>query len=329
MRKTVVLSDCHLGYEGFNEVEFKGFLDFLETEGGVSRLVLLGDMLELWRTDPVKSFSIAHGYLERLHQLAKETYYVVGNHDYHIRPSCLISGAGDEFAGTIAYHPYLVDGDLFLIHGDYFDIHGLPIWENTIYAVYEAIYHMDKPMVASLEGCFWDPIQLLRKWIQLYQKSPAKAKLQSPAEYLSTIVNLKKRSEVKRLDRGIKYLTDKPDVAVQMFVPTYLRHHLPDQLPLLVDPTAMKKIDTAPRRSLLSKRNPVELAREISGNAGIGKVIYGHTHKAENSPSKGYWNTGSWVDGESTFAEIQDGQVQVYRFKQGKKTAIAEEDHAS
>jgi len=187
---------------------------------------------------------------------------------------------------------------------------------------------MDKSMVASLEGCFWDPIQLLRKWIQLYQKSPERARLQPPAEYLGAIVNIRKRSEVKRLDRGIKYLARKPDVAVHMFVPTYLRHYLPDQLPSLVGPTAMKKIDIAPERSLLSKKNPVELAREISGNAGIRKVVYGPTHKAESNLAKGYWNTGSWVDGESTFAEIEDGQVQVYRWKEGQKVRIGEEGRA-
>jgi len=329
MPKTIVLSDCHLGYDGFNKKEFKQLLDHFQSEGRISRLVLLGDILDLWRIDPVKSFSVAQEYLESLHQLAKETYYVVGNHDYHVRSSCLVSGLGEKFAWTIAYHPYLVDGDLFFVHGDYFDIYQLPIWENTVYAVYEAIYHMDKSMVASLEGCFWNPIKLLREWIRLYRKSPARARSQPLAEYLSAVVNVQKRSEIAKLNRGVKYLSQNPNVAVQMFVPTSMRDRLPDQLPTLLSRTAMREIDTAPRRSLLSKRNVVDLAREISGNMGISRVIFGHTHKAESNPSKSYWNTGAWVDGESTFAEIEDGQVQVYRLKQGQKVPIAEEGRAS
>jgi UDP-2,3-diacylglucosamine pyrophosphatase LpxH len=125
-QKTIVLSNCYFGYEGFDEAEFRRFLDHLQSEGGVDRLVLLGDILDLWRIDSVKSFSVAQEHLKKLHHLAKETYYIVENHDYDIRQSCLTSGHGEKFAWTIAYHAYLVDRDLSFVHREYLDIQGLP-----------------------------------------------------------------------------------------------------------------------------------------------------------------------------------------------------------
>jgi len=334
MSKTVIMSDCHFGYERFNRLEFERFLDRLQREGDVTRLVLLGDVFDLWRADPVNSISFAYGYLERLQKLGVETHYVVGNHDYHNWISCLALGLQESFLWMKVHYPHLVlDGEIFLVHGDYFDIHRFKAAEKAIYAVYEAIYYAYEPVVRALEKYFWNPLELLKKWVELYGRSPAKAKRDPLAEYLKTIVNVEKASEVRELSRGLKYLSDNTDVAVQMFVPAYMRPSLRDELPSLLRRRITKKgraeimgIDiSAPVRVILFEKRPLDLAREISGNTGISKVIYGHTHKAENKSSQGYWNTGSWVDGESTFAEVEDGQVSVYRFKEGQKTAIPEQ----
>jgi UDP-2,3-diacylglucosamine pyrophosphatase LpxH len=319
--KTVVISDPHFGYSGFNKPEFDNFLDYLKGGGKVSRLVLLGDIFDLWRVDATEAVSFGYNYIEKLREVCNDIYYLAGNHDYHSRESWRVRDLA-RFLGMTPYYPYLVlDENVFLTHGDYFDIYEIKIAEIAIYAVYEAIYHMDKSLVGSLEDYFWNPVALLRKWLQLYGRSAAKAKAEPPAQYLSTMLNLSSRAEVKKLDEGLDYLAENPKVAVQMFVPTTMRADLGTELPRLMTRKKMRGIDTAPVRSLLSK-NLVELARKISGRPGIEKIIYGHTHKAENNPSKGYWNTGSWVEGESTFCEIEDGQINVYRLKNGQKTVV-------
>jgi len=331
MVKTVIISDCHFGYERFNNLEFERFLDQLQREGDVARLVLLGDIFDLWRADPVNSISFAYGYLERLQKLGVETHYVVGNHDYHNWISCLALDLRENFLWMKVHYPHLVlDGDIFLVHGDYFDIHRFKVAEKAIYAVYEAIYYAYEPVVRALEKYFWNPVELLKRWVELYRRSPAKAKGDPLAEYLKTIVNVESPREVHELNRGLKYLADNVDVAAHIFIPAYMRPTLRDELPSLLKRritkrrrTGIKRIDTsAPVRVMLFKKRPLDLAREISGDAGITKVIYGHTHKAENMSSEGYWNTGSWVEGESTFAEAIDGEIHLYRMMKGIKTEI-------
>lgn len=322
MPKTVVISDSHFGYSGFNKSEFDSFLGYLKRGGDVSRLVLLGDIFDLWRVDATEAISFGYDYIQKLREVCDDIRYVAGNHDYHSRESWRIREL-TRFFGMKPDYPYLIlDENVFLVHGDYFDIHEVKTAEVAIYAVYEAIYHMDKSVVASLEDYFWNPIALLRKWLQLYGKSTLKAKAQPPMGYLSTMINLRSRAEINELKQGLDYLAKNRGVAVQMFVPTSMRANLGKKLRRLMTKEEIRRTDTARVRSILSKKNPVELAREISGKPGIGKAIYGHTHKAENNPSKGYWNTGSWVDGESTFCEIEDGQVNVYRLKNGQKNLV-------
>ena len=182
---------------------------------------------------------------------------------------------------------------------------------------------MDKSALASLEDYFWNPIDLLKKRLQSYRVPLVAAEGRPPATYLAT-VNLLNPDEVDQLKRGLDYLSNNRGLVVQMFVPTSMRANMSKELPLLLSPEELRSVDTSPVRTVLSERNLVELAREISGKQGIRKVIYGHTHKAENRSSKGCWNTGSWVDAESTFCEIEEGQVNVYRFKRGRKTTIPE-----
>ena len=324
MPKTVILSDCHFGYGGFNRPEFEGFLNLLQVEGDVSHLVLLGDVFDLWRADPVNAISSEYDYFERLRGLCHDVHYVVGNHDYHNRVLWSVRKQKD-FLGMTTHYPYWIsDEGIFLVHGDYFDIYGIRIAEKAIYAVYESIYHMVKSLVATLEDYFWNPVVLLKKWLELYRESPTKARGEPPAGYLATMINLNSPVEIDELERGLNYLTENPSLAVQMFVPSSMRSNLGNELPSLLSEAEMRGIDTAPVRSIMSEKSPLELAREITGDKQIEKVIYGHTHKAENKSSKGYWNTGSWVDGESTFCEVEDGRVTVFRFKEGRKNPIPE-----
>lgn len=81
-----VVSDLHLG-DGSSSFARQGkdtlflhFLDHIEREGG--QLILLGDLLELWRFSLDAVIEQWHGLLDRLLQL--QAVYIPGNHDAQV-----------------------------------------------------------------------------------------------------------------------------------------------------------------------------------------------------------------------------------------------------
>lgn len=332
MGTTVLFSDLHFGYEKFNKTEFEGFLTYLENKSDLSKLLILGDIFDLWRADAIDSVTFGWPYIERLRNLKVETHYVIGNHDYHNWISCQAAGRTNFLWMNIDY-PCQIFDSVFVTHGDYFDVYALKtkIVQDAIYGVYEAIYHGDKTTVRVLERYFYDPVMLLYHWLQLYHKKPELAKADPVAGYLRPFVDIDSKQEVGKLEKGVKFLNEHPEIGVPMFVPAYSRPALKAELPRLKKPvtrkarTSLVSIDTsAPTRNLISSETPFEMAKKISGNANFTSVMFGHTHRAENKASQHWWNTGSWVEGESTFAEIENGNIHLYRFKNGSKTEILE-----
>ncbi|MGC9445334.1 MAG: UDP-2,3-diacylglucosamine diphosphatase [Candidatus Methanospirareceae archaeon] len=84
MTKTcIVVSDLHLGIPASNKSKFMEFLDELPDD--VERLILLGDIFDLWRRDPLGVMLDNTDILEKLMSLEPriDVTFVVGNHDYH------------------------------------------------------------------------------------------------------------------------------------------------------------------------------------------------------------------------------------------------------
>lgn len=82
----VAVSDVHAGTSSKSETLFRTFLDTIATQKEVEHLVLIGDILDMWRGDPDTIFEKYADILERLKELQqkKKVYYILGNHDYHI-----------------------------------------------------------------------------------------------------------------------------------------------------------------------------------------------------------------------------------------------------
>lgn len=80
----VVLSDLHLGTVESNKEHFRAFLAELGDE--VQRLILLGDIFDLWRRDPLGVLLENVDVLQQLLNLQPRVRvsFVVGNHDYHL-----------------------------------------------------------------------------------------------------------------------------------------------------------------------------------------------------------------------------------------------------
>lgn len=333
MGTTVLFSDLHFGYERFNKAEFERFLTYLEKESNASKLLILGDIFDLWRGDAIDSVAFGWPYIDRLRNLNVETHYIVGNHDYHNWLSCQRAARTDFLWLSVGY-PWQVFDSVFVMHGDYFDIYALraKVVQEAVYGVYEAIYHGDKTTVRALERYFYDPVMLLYTWLTLYRKKPEQAKADPIAAYVKPFVDIESKQEVNKLEKGVKFLNKHPEIGAQLFVPAYCRPALKAELPGFMRKrmtekarVSLTKLDTAtPTRNLIATETPFELGKKISGNENLKAVIYGHTHRVENKASQHWWNTGCWVEGESTFAEIESGNIHLYRLKNGTKTEILE-----
>jgi UDP-2,3-diacylglucosamine pyrophosphatase LpxH len=76
-----------LGYANCDKAGFDAFLDSLAARNDVTHLVLLGDVVDMWRRDASGVFLENHDTIRRILTLKSkgiQTYYVAGNHDYHV-----------------------------------------------------------------------------------------------------------------------------------------------------------------------------------------------------------------------------------------------------
>jgi Uncharacterized protein conserved in bacteria len=83
----LAVSDVHIGYEKANVDQFNQFLLEVSRRTDVTRLVILGDLVDMWRRDVSGLFLENHRTLELLLSLKQkiDVNYIVGNHDYHLR----------------------------------------------------------------------------------------------------------------------------------------------------------------------------------------------------------------------------------------------------
>ena len=82
----IVVSDIHLGYTT-QKHEFTSFLDHLD-EKPVDRLVIVGDLLDMWRRDiagVILENIDVFVKLEALQQRGVTIDIIAGNHDYHLK----------------------------------------------------------------------------------------------------------------------------------------------------------------------------------------------------------------------------------------------------
>jgi UDP-2,3-diacylglucosamine pyrophosphatase LpxH len=82
--KCIVVSDVHLGIPDSNRDKFMDFIDNLGTD--VERLVLLGDIFDFWRRDPVGVLLENIDIVQKLLSLEPRinVHFVIGNHDFHL-----------------------------------------------------------------------------------------------------------------------------------------------------------------------------------------------------------------------------------------------------
>ena len=83
MTDVVAFSDVHLGTAQCNRETFSQFVDAL-AEKPPKHIVILGDLLDLWRRNTGEVLIENRDVLTRLFTIDAHIHYVVGNHDYAI-----------------------------------------------------------------------------------------------------------------------------------------------------------------------------------------------------------------------------------------------------
>ena len=84
--KIVIVSDVHLGHKDCDKYSFNRFLDNLQSDEETTDLVLLGDIVDMWRRDAAGVFLENWEIVRKIISLKQKmrVHYVAGNHDYHV-----------------------------------------------------------------------------------------------------------------------------------------------------------------------------------------------------------------------------------------------------
>jgi len=118
----VFVGDVHLDRD---DADLPAFLDFLERLGTTSsRIVLMGDLFNLWIGRPEMQQQHHRDVLARLAELSARGItlrYLEGNRDYRIGP-CWPAGAS-EVAGQEGFVERFGGRSLFAVHGDLTNVH--------------------------------------------------------------------------------------------------------------------------------------------------------------------------------------------------------------
>jgi UDP-2,3-diacylglucosamine pyrophosphatase LpxH len=137
--KLFIVSDVHLGYKNCDKDAFNRFLDSLQSNTEITDLILLGDIVDMWRRDASGVFLENWDIVQKIISLKQKmrVHYVAGNHDYHV-----LYMQSHSYPFSFAKNLNFTDGDhtYTVIHGLEFDPHQKTvIMEALCHAMYDPL----------------------------------------------------------------------------------------------------------------------------------------------------------------------------------------------
>ncbi len=189
-KRIVVVSDVHLGTDKCDRPAFDSFLDWLRDEPEITDLVLLGDIVDMWRRDASGVFLESRETMGRLLSLQPriKLHYVAGNHDHHVQH---LKNAKEYFRYPFEFAPELTltDGPFTyrFIHGHELE-YGTRDEDPLMYMVIEALCHV----MSDGEGHFEDEVWGLvtRTWSEI--------------TYFISAITLRKKRQIKLAARRLQ-----------------------------------------------------------------------------------------------------------------------------
>jgi UDP-2,3-diacylglucosamine pyrophosphatase LpxH len=141
--KIVIVSDIHLGHKDSDKYSFHRFLDSLQTDKETTDLVLLGDIVDMWRRDASGVFLENWDIVQKIVSLKQRmrVHYVAGNHDYHV-----LQMQGRSYPFSFTKNLKFKDGDhtYTICHGHEFDPQQKAIlMEALCHVMYDNVENFD------------------------------------------------------------------------------------------------------------------------------------------------------------------------------------------
>ena len=123
----------------------------LQHDQEVTHLVLLGDVVDMWRRDASGVFLESHDILEKILALSKKmnVYFVAGNHDYHLLH--LINKPGRRYPIQFSHDLVLPDGNY-----QYLFKHGWEYDPEQQRPIMEAMCRVMSDEMGGVESAIWN-----------------------------------------------------------------------------------------------------------------------------------------------------------------------------
>lgn len=189
-KKIVVISDLHLGCDRCDKKALNEFLDSLQKRDDVTDLVLLGDVVDMWRRDASGVYLENREIINKLVDMPQhvKVHYLAGNHDRHV-----LRLKNDK---PFIRYPFDFQPDLELKddpyiyrfeHGHEFE-YGPEKDDPTMYAVMEALCRAMSDEQGDVEDHVWN--FFTRTWTDM--------------DHLLAIFNGSKEREVRGRTRRLR-----------------------------------------------------------------------------------------------------------------------------
>lgn len=197
-RKIVVISDLHLGTDKCDSSALDRFLDWLRDEPEVTDLVLLGDIVDMWRRDASGVFLENREMIGKLLSLQPRItlHYVAGNHDHHVQH---LKNVKEYFRYPFEFATELIINDgpytYRFIHGHELE-YGTRDEDPMMYMVIEALCRVMSDGEGSFEDEVWGLVT--KTWSEI--------------SYFFAAITLRKKRQVKL---AVRRLQSDPQVRLE------------------------------------------------------------------------------------------------------------------
>ncbi|MFW9808909.1 MAG: hypothetical protein ACFFE6_05970 [Candidatus Thorarchaeota archaeon] len=327
MEMIIAVSDIHLGSQMANK---RGFSDFIHgyldpNQNEISRIILLGDILDLWRNSNSQVLLQNLDVLAELGRLDIKKNYLAGNHDYAVfsllnQSSIPVppdsTGVLDEVSETLELN---FDGlNLKFIHG-----HQVDYWSALRF--YE-IFSQAMCIVNSADeelSDVWTIINLfaesipegsreLLKELSYETKLALERKLSGPIE-----------GEPEGEKTGLYYewnllrkVSDFEDVATRSGKPLEVINQFTEVWGKILETVDQYSAFPIPPPHIA---NEVHRSRRMAADISVGLqedqfLIRGHGHVPYVNQEAMVADAGCWLGNAGSYLEIEDGQVSVHRW---------------
>jgi UDP-2,3-diacylglucosamine pyrophosphatase LpxH len=183
----IVVSDVHGAERAddpqvqYDDSKFLEFLDHIESsqlkDGG--DLVLLGDIIDLWRRDFVKALMESEPIISKLTEMSNKIriHYVVGNHDFHMLR--MFELLPDRFPFQVTKHLRLEEGGkkYFFIHGYQLEVLANPYYKSmSTYETFAEGLCLAGDDTGNAADKLWETIEASKAALDGLKRLPADVK---------------------------------------------------------------------------------------------------------------------------------------------------------